>query len=399
MKQRSDGILADLSKLSNTTHGSSGEQLSERAAMMTDCIRSREPEEWERDTPGSLEFERGVFECSAVCDFWRQLQSGAPDRLVRRENLESSVRADFVEVSVILLPGTVYSVALEEVALAMLTGIRTVLLPSRRLETQVKELVTWVREHFPTLAGEVYTTAAHTRGGFLRSPVVGHLRVYGADDTVEHVSALASAGTRIQAYGDMISVAVVDLDCDEWLSVIDAEAGRLTRDIWTWAGLGCFSPVQIFVIGRSERLNAFCEALSERLARCTDSRPGAKIGGMELERAAALAIMQGATVYRGRMTLVQRAAVQPPRAVMTGSVEVLHCETLDSVFAVVEGSGRRYSTVGLSERLDLTIHPLGRSRFQQCCHRLVRTGEMQRPKFERAHDGQPRLRVLLKELI
>jgi hypothetical protein len=333
------------------------------------------------------------FGAVALSELWAEVADGAAKELLRREGIRDRNRSDLVRSSAVLLPGTVPAVVLEEALLAILTGVPTVLLPSRRLERLVHTVVRELRARWPELASALWTTPSDNRRTILKEGPE-FLRVYGSDETVETIRrdfGRASPGGT-QNYGAMRSAAVFELNRhleDGWERQV---LERLRADIFTWGFQGCFSPRDIYAIGGSDhakRIRGLIERLSAEF-----ERPVAVDDLAADRKAHAIAVMKGAEVSEAGLTLLDwgDSGERAPDGVTT--VQLYRRERRSDLIAELM-SGEKYSTLGVFPSDDN-----GRwDEFSESAFRVVPLGRMQRPRFARAHDGMPRVACLLREKV
>jgi hypothetical protein len=149
------------------------------------------------------------------------------------------------------------------------------------------------------------------------APAAGdELHVYGADATVEALSAAAPAGVRVRGHGTGMGIAVVSAR-----AAVEAAAAALARDVVPFDQQGCLSPRVVLVDGDAERADAVAAALDHHLAVL-----GARIPRGPLDPETAAEVTQYAslieavgTLRRGPGHLVgldpaPRALLLPPAA-------------------------------------------------------------------------------------
>jgi hypothetical protein len=280
---------------------------------------------------------------------------------------------------------------LEEALLAILGGVPTVLLPSRRLERLVHTMVRELRSSWPDLAAALWTAASDDRRTILEEGPE-FLRVYGSDETVETISREFGRDShgKTQNYGAMRSAAVFDLNGSPQGGWEREALERLRADIFTWSFQGCFSPRDIYVIGGPARARAVRELL-EQLSKEFEQAFAAEALGAD-RNARAVAVMKGAEASKAGLTVLDWGALGEGVPDGATTVQLYRRASWADLLAELK-SREKYSTLGVFPSDDS-----GRwDEFSACAFRVVPLGRMQRPRFTRAHDGMPRVACLLRE--
>ncbi len=136
----------------------------------------------------------------------------------------------------------------------------------------------------------------------------GEVHVYGRSATIDAVEKLAQAGLVIRKHGPGFGVACV-LPADD---LARASVG-LASDIVPFDQRGCVSPRIVFVVGDSDRVNAFADLLAAALDRANDLIPRGALS--EDEKTDAVRYVE-TTRFAGRVSVGASYAVGVSTSIM-----------------------------------------------------------------------------------
>jgi hypothetical protein len=211
--------------------------------------------------------------------------------------------------------------------------------------------------------------------------------VFGADAAIEIARRAASHAT-VVGFGDRGSVAVVLPDATP--ARIDAVA----LDVALWEQRGCMAPHEVWCLDADP---AAADAVAERIAAALAGLHGRwPRVAVSRETAAALYLAEQAAAFSGPtwsgpwgsvLRVAQSGGLAGPGA---RSVRVV---ALPSDGALARLAALPVSTVGIAA--GPSLDPLRQSLQRAGVRRVVESGEMQRTRIDRLHDGQRRLQPLL----
>jgi len=230
----------------------------------------------------------------------------------------------------------------------------------------------------PTLA-RIFVRELARRGGSIAEGAQApegfgpgdEVHVYGSQPAIAAIEGALPAGVACWSHGPGFGIAVVSATAD-----LDEAARALARDVVPFDQRGCLSPRVAFVDGGAARVETFARALYEALGEL------------------------GRRVARGRLFDDERAAIARVRATFEAIGEVLEdrdhlvafSDALEALFVppaaramVVTGMAPFASRAGWAHLVTTIGSP--RSEFSvqspDLSHvRLVRLGEMQRPRLD-----------------
>ena len=213
---------------------------------------------------------------------------------------------------------------------------------------------------------------------YLQTMSAGEVHVYGRSETIDNVKESAPSGVIVRAHGPGFGVACV-LPQDD----LAATSIAIGADVVPFDQRGCVSPRVVFVVGDSDRVNAFGDLLAAALERANDQVPRGVLSDEEKSDAARY--------------------IETMRFAGSVSVGASHAVGVSDAF-LIPPSGRYVHVVGISSGTQITrmLEPVMNlvtalaasdreiAPFFPRSVRLSGFGQMQKPPL----DGPLDLRVL-----
>ncbi len=151
---------------------------------------------------------------------------------------------------VVVLSSNVFTASLRAIALAKAAAAKVIVKPSRREPMFVRLLAEYASDPDVEIVKEID----------IRSIEHGELHAYGSDATLQTIAAQVPNGAVLRAHGTGFGVACIDATAP-----LDEAAEALSRDVVLFDQSGCLSPRIAFVVGDSERAEAFGRSVYEAL--------------------------------------------------------------------------------------------------------------------------------------
>lgn len=383
-------------------------------------IASRDRRVWQDDVRAlaSVTGLHPAMVARALDDMPRAFGTPALDRLLRRELPTPAALDRFVErgdgggmerafgppLTVVVLSGNVFHVAVESVVLALLAKSPAMLKVAARDPVFPLMLVRSLWEVEPRLAPAL--AVARWAGGTADLETAafaeaGAVVAYGGREAVAGVGARVPAGVRFIAHGPKVSLAVVGQTAIDG-AARDAVARAAAHDVSFYDQQGCVSPHVIYVEGGQEHAIAVARALALAMAAVERDLPRGVISSVE---AATIQQLRGAAAFRESAEVFAGAGtswtvIADPDPVFALSclnrvVSVKPLAHLADLRALLQPVQSWLQTVGVAGNTAFmravaeTVAPLG------AC-RICPLGRMQHPPADWRHDGRPRLLDLLR---
>lgn len=338
----------------------------------------------------------------------------ALERLLRRELRQPAVLEGFVvrpeggheraygpALTVLVLSGNVFPVAVESVALALLARSACLIKAPARDPLFSRLLVDALVQAEPRL-GEVLAVVRWAGGDVAVEEAafgtVDAVVVYGGVAAVAGVRARTPAGVRLVVHGPKVSLGVVAAGrAADWTA---ARAAAL--DVSLFDQQGCVSPHTLYIEGDADAALGFARLLAGALAEIEREVPR---GALTPAENTAIQQVRGAAEFRAgaevfaspvgtAWTVVMEPDPEFARSCLNRLVYVKPLGRLTDLPSLLEPVRSYLQTVGVAGdvafRLAVAeqVGPLGAAR-------VCPLGRMQAPPADWRHDGRPRLLDLL----
>lgn len=323
------------------------------------------------------------------------------DGFVTRRDGRGWERAYGPELTVIVLSGNVFHVAVEAMALGLLAKSACLVKTSRRDRFFPLWFANTLRAIDLRLAGAL--TVVHWRGGdqtieqeaFRAADAVV---VYGAAEAVASVRAHTPATARLIAHGPKVSFAVVSHAC-----ATGATAQAAAHDVAMFDQQGCVSPHVIYVLDSYQTARNFAAALATALEDVERTLPRGRLTAAETMQIwqvrSAAEFRPGVEIFADQTSTAWTVIVDPDPvftlSCLNRVVYVKPLARLSLLPKLLQPVQPYLQTAGVAgdERLRIAVAeiagPLGVAR-------VCPLGQMQHPPAEWRHDGRPRLLDLLR---
>jgi hypothetical protein len=270
----------------------------------------------------------------------------------------------------VILSANVFVAPLRAIAIARAASGRVTVRPSPRDPTLAHALVAAARDPAVSIVDERDPAALEA----------DRIDVYGRDETIAHVRAVARPGVIVRGHGTGLGVAFVSMpSIDSAAKALESAAEALAADVVPFDQRGCLSPRLALVEGTVAEAEVFAAALSDRLAAWGARVPRGSLG--DEERAESVrwgeALAFAGRVWRGDHHVVGLAPPEMPLAIPPSGrhVLVVPVASVPAARALLATIERFVVSVGASvpERLAAVAPPGARH---------ARLGQMQRPPLD-----------------
>lgn len=287
-----------------------------------------------------------------------------------------------------VLSGNVPHPGVVSVALGLLVRARNLIKTSSQDEGIVEEYLASLKKAAPRLAAQCRRIASSDRRPLAAAVEASDLViVYGSDEAVEAVRAMAGRRKKVVAYGHRVSFSLLTR-----AALTPSVARRTALDVWMADRRGCLSPAAIWV-EQSKKADGFCREVLQQLERL--ERAEGRVGGDPARAVAIRTAQQEARLAGGlfwptarRRYFVRVYPVKPEWTDAPGA-DIRLYSSLGDVYRVLGRFSRALQACALecapSQRAAITRR-LARLGFTRVC----RAGALQFPPLTWPHDGRPR---------